>query len=201
MVGPLSYLDLALIALLFVSGLLAMYRGLARELLSIVSWAAAAGVGAWIFLTQESFAGDLGAQTGLPPKIALAVVAAVIALIVLIIVHLLTAKISDAILDSRVGLVDRILGLLFGLLRGFILIVVPFMFYEYFVPDERQRFDWVQKSQSLPYIKGTGDSIRSVLVDFIPSSLTNLRGTAEPAPGTPDATDAPPPADTTPAAP
>lgn len=199
MVGPLSYLDIALIALLFVSGLLAMYRGLARELLSIVSWAAAGAVGGWIFLTQEGFAADLGAQTGLPPKIALAVVAAVIALIVLIIVHLLTAKVSDAILDSRVGLIDRILGLLFGLARGFILIVVPFMFYESFVADERQQFDWVRNSKSLPYVKGTGDAIRTVLVDFIPSSLTEPPAAEQPA-GPPDATEQPP-AEATPAAP
>ena len=38
MVGPFTYLDLALIAVSFISGLLAMYRGFARELLSIVSW-------------------------------------------------------------------------------------------------------------------------------------------------------------------
>ena len=34
--GPFTYLDLALLAVCFISGLLALYRGLARELLSIV---------------------------------------------------------------------------------------------------------------------------------------------------------------------
>lgn len=35
MIGPLSYIDIALLALATISGLLAMYRGLGRELLSI----------------------------------------------------------------------------------------------------------------------------------------------------------------------
>ena len=35
----------------------------------------------------------------------------IIFLIVLIIVHLITARISDTVLDSRVGAIDRILGL------------------------------------------------------------------------------------------
>ena len=45
MIGPLSYLDAALLALGLISALLAMYRGLMRELLSIVSWIVAAGAG------------------------------------------------------------------------------------------------------------------------------------------------------------
>jgi len=45
MSGPLTYLDFAVLAVCFISGLLAMYRGFARELLSIVSWIAADGRG------------------------------------------------------------------------------------------------------------------------------------------------------------
>ena len=42
MIGPLTYLDAALIGITLLSGLLAMYRGLTRELLSILSWIIAA---------------------------------------------------------------------------------------------------------------------------------------------------------------
>ena len=179
--GPLTYLDMALLAVCFISGLLAMYRGLARELLSIISWIAAAAVGAWIFFTKKDFSTDIAAQTGLPPQIALAVVALVVALIVLIIVHLITARISDAILDSRVGMIDRILGFAFGVARGFILIVIPYMFYESFFPDEKAHFPWVRDAVSKPYIQSTGGSIRSVLMQVVPSSLTTPPAT-EPAP-------------------
>ncbi|MBR2536294.1 MAG: CvpA family protein [Hyphomicrobium sp.] len=181
MMGPLTYLDMALLAVCFISGLLAMYRGLARELLSIISWIAAAAVGAWIFFTKKDFSTDIAAQTGLPPQIALAVVALVVALIVLIIVHLVTARISDAILDSRVGMIDRILGFAFGVARGFILIVIPYMFYESFFPDEKSHFPWVRDAASKPYIQSTGASIRSVLMQVVPSSLTTPP-TTEPAP-------------------
>ena len=173
MIGPLTYLDAALLAVCFISGLLAMYRGFARELLSIVSWFAAAAVGAWIFLTKKELSADVAAQTGLPPQIAMAVVALVIALIVLIVVHLITARISDAILDSRVGMIDRVLGFAFGVARGFILLVIPYMFYESFQPDEKAHFPWVRDAQSLPYIKSAGNTIRTILVQYAPSSLTN----------------------------
>lgn len=173
MLGPLTYLDAALIVMALISGLLAMYRGLARELLSILSWIIAGGVGAWVFLTQTGLSADIAAQTGLPPQVALALFAMIIAFIVLIIVHLVTARISDAILDSRVGMVDRVLGLGFGVFRGFILLVIPYMFYQAFFPDEQKHFVWVREAVSLPYIKSAGDTIRSVLINYVPSSLTS----------------------------
>jgi membrane protein required for colicin V production len=172
MIGPLTYLDAALLAVCFISGLLAMYRGFAREVLSILSWLAAAAAGVWIFFTKKSLSADVAAQTGLPEQIALAVVALVIALIVLIVVHLITARISDAILDSRVGMIDRILGFAFGVVRGFILIVIPYMFYESFVTDEKTHFPWVREASSLPYIKSAGTTIRNILVQYAPSTLT-----------------------------
>ncbi len=100
------------------------------------------------------------------------VVSLVAALIVLIVVHLITARISDAILDSRVGMIDRILGFAFGVARGFILIVIPLMFYEAFQPDENQHLKWIKEARTLPYLKATGNFIRTVLIQYAPSSLT-----------------------------
>ena len=89
----------------------------------------------------------------------------------LIIVHLITARISDTVLDSRVGAIDRILGLLFGVARGFVLVVIPFMFYESFVDKPEQQYPWVRDAMSRPYIKSTGDSLRIMLQRMVPPSL------------------------------
>jgi membrane protein required for colicin V production len=173
MVGPLTYLDLALIAVAFISGLLAMYRGFARELLSIVSWVAAAGVGYWIFATKKEMTADIAAQTSLPPQIATIAVAVVVALIVLIIVHLITARISDAILDSQVGMIDRVLGFIFGVLRGFLLFVIPYMAYEAFIsPDKEKQHPLVRDAFFRDYVKATGEAIRNVLLEVIPQPST-----------------------------
>ena len=48
-----SYLDAAILALALISGLLAMYRGFSREVLSIGSWIAAAGAAAFFILYQK----------------------------------------------------------------------------------------------------------------------------------------------------
>lgn len=172
MIGPLTYLDAALIAVAFISGLLAMYRGFAREMLSIISWLVAAGAVLYFVLYHKPFAEEMAQQMGTQVAIAQIVVGALIFVIVLIVVHLITARLSDAILDSRIGMIDRILGFIFGVFRGFILIVIPFMFYEAFFPEPEQQYPWVRDSASLPYIKATGNALRSMLETNLPSSLT-----------------------------
>ncbi len=172
MLGPITYLDAALIAVCFISGLLAMYRGFAREMLSIVSWAVAAAAVLYFVLYHKPFAQEMAQQMGTQVAVAQIVVGAVIFLIVLIVVHLITARISDTILDSRIGMVDRVLGFLFGVARGFILIVIPYMFYAAFFPDTNQHYPWVREAKSLPYIKATGDALRYMLELHLPSSLT-----------------------------
>ena len=170
MIGPLTYLDAALLAVAFISGLLAMYRGLTRELMSILSWVVAALATLYFVLNYRKIAEDMAQQMGAQVAVAQIAIGAVIFLIVLIVVHLITARISDAILDSRVGMIDRILGFLFGIARGFLLVVIPYMFYESFIPEQSAHYPWIRESKSLPYIKSTGDSIRSALETYLPSS-------------------------------
>lgn len=173
MIGPLTYLDAALIALAILSGLLAMYRGLTREILSILSWIVAAGAVAYFVLYHRAVAEDIATQIGAPVQVAQVAVGAVLFVMVLIVVHLITSKISDTILDSNIGMIDRILGLAFGVARGFILIVIPFMLYENFFPEPKQQLPWVRNAVTLPYIKDTGQTLRSLLVRYIPEKMMN----------------------------
>jgi membrane protein required for colicin V production len=169
MLGPLTYLDAALIAVALLSGLLAMYRGFTREMLSILSWAIAGLAVVYVVLQQRKIAEDLAQQIGAPLPIAQIGIGAVVFLIVLVIVHLVTSRISDSILDSRVGMIDRMLGFVFGIVRGFVLVVIPYMFYESFVPDPAQQHIAVREAKSLSMLKSTGDAIRGVIVRYVPS--------------------------------
>ena len=171
MIGGFSYLDAALIAIVGISGIVAMYRGLTREVLSILSWVAAAGACVFFVLKYKEEARGIANQFHAPVLVAQVAIGGIIFLIVLIIVHLITARISDTVLDSRVGAIDRILGLLFGLARGFVLVVIPFMFYESFVDKPEQQYPWVRDAMSRPWIKSTGDSLKIMLQRMVPPSL------------------------------
>lgn len=172
MIGPLSYLDIGLIAIALLSGVLAMYRGLTRELLSIVSWLIAAATVVYFVLYQRPLAEDIASQLGAPVQIAQIGIGALIFLIVLIIVHLITSRISDSVLDSRVGLVDRMLGFIFGLARGFVLVVIPFLFYEKLYPNPEMHPEWVRQSASIGVIRSTGKAFESTLLQIVPADVT-----------------------------
>ncbi|MEM7777089.1 MAG: CvpA family protein [Pseudomonadota bacterium] len=171
MIGPLSYLDFALIAVALLSGILAMYRGLAREVLSILSWLVAGGAVLYFVLYQKQIAEDIANQVGAPVQIAQIAVGAIIFLVVLIIVHLVTSRISDAISDSRFGLLDHAFGLLFGLARGFVLIVIPFLLYEKLYPNPETHPVWVRQAASISAIRSTGQAFEQMLVYIVPAEL------------------------------
>jgi len=194
MLGPITYLDAALLALCFISGLLAMYRGFAREMLSIASWLVAAAASFYVVIYQQPIAAELADKISAPVKVAQGAIGAVVFLIVLIVVHLITGRISDAILDSRIGMIDRVLGFLFGVARGFIIIVVSYMLAAFFLCKGSQTGDfgakcgpgdlpvWVERAISLPAIVTTSNFIFAVVDAHLPSSLTAPPGEQPPPP-------------------
>lgn len=172
MTGTPNAIDAALAAIALISGLLAMYRGLSREILSILSWVAAAGAVLFFVLYHQSAADELARQFNVPVRVAQVVVGALIFLLVLIIVHLITARISDIILDSRIGMIDRILGFLFGIARGFVIVLIPYMFYVLFVPREDQHHQWVRNSLTVNTIlKPAAQVMQTYYARYAPPSL------------------------------
>ncbi|MEF3365458.1 CvpA family protein [Methylocystis sp. 9N] len=165
-----SYLDLAVITVVFVSGLLALLRGFTREVLAIVSWVAAAAA-AYFFHPL--------ALPYIKPYIAkdeLALVASVAAVffVALVLVSLVTVKVSDLILDSKVGALDRTLGFLFGAVRGALLAVVAFVFYTWLVPDANQP-EWVRNARAKPFLEAGGEKLREMLPDDIDALVAKIK--------------------------
>ena len=91
-------------------------------------------------------------------------------LLTLIVVSILTVRISDMVLDSRVGALDRTLGFLFGLARGLVIVVVAFLFFTWLVPDRSQP-EWVKSAKSRVVLAGTGQWLMSMLPEDPESTI------------------------------
>ena len=61
-------------------------------------------------------------------KVALVAAIGGIFVVTLIVVSIITVKLSDLILDSRIGALDRTLGFVFGAARGFLICVIGWVF-------------------------------------------------------------------------
>lgn len=188
MIAGLTYLDAALLVVVLLSGIVAMYRGLTREVLSILSWAVAAGAVLYFVKFHKGIAEELAKQFANPVQnthiyIAQIAVGGVIFLIVLIAIHLITSRIADTVLDSRIGIIDRVLGLAFGAARGFVIVLIPYMFAVSFMCKDSTTHAlsqgcrsgelpfWVEKSNALPIIRQSSGVLYGILTRYAPSSL------------------------------
>src|SRR5690242_4123987 len=163
---PITLLDLILLAVMLISALLAMVRGFMREVLSIASWAAAAILTLYAYpklkpVVLQYFSNEI---------VASAICIGGVFLGTLLVVSVITIKISDTILDSRVGALDRTLGFLFGLARGLVIVVVAFLFFAWLVPDRSQP-EWVKNAKSRVVLQGTGQWLMSMLPEDPESTI------------------------------
>jgi membrane protein required for colicin V production len=175
---PLTLLDIGLLVVMLISGILAMVRGFMREILSIAAWVIAAGVTLYGYARAETYVKQYVTNDLIAKVIAIGG----LFLITLLIVSILTVKISDLVLDSRVGALDRSLGFLFGLARGLIIMVVAYLFFVWLVPAATQP-DWLKGARSRVVLQATGDWLLSVLPDDPESAI--LKRLRKPAPEEP----------------
>lgn len=163
---PVTILDLVVVGVVLISALLAAVRGLTREVLAIASWVAAAAV-AWVFHPQLLPL----AEQYIPNKtVSLIAAIAVLFLVTLIIVSLITARISDFVLDSRIGALDRTLGFIFGAGRGLLLAVIGYLFFTALVPEKLQPA-WAREAKAKPILEETGRSLLTMLPQDINSDI------------------------------
>jgi membrane protein required for colicin V production len=174
-----SYLDLGVIVIVLVSAFLSMVRGFTREVLAIGSWVAAAAAAYFFYPLVLPYVTPYIHKD----IIAQAVSAAVVFFATLIVVSIITVRLSDAILDSKIGALDRTLGFVFGAARGFLLAVVAFAIFGWLVTDKQQP-EWVKNAKTRPILEETASKVIAMLPEDATASIeTWLKSKKPPASG------------------
>ena len=166
---PVPVLDLVVLGVVLISALLAAVRGVTREVLAIVAWVAAAAA-AWflhpaVLPTAQKYIHN--------PTIALVAAIGAIFLVTLIIVSIVTVKISDLILDSRIGALDRTLGFVFGAARGLLICVIGWVFFAWLAQGKMP--EWAAQARTRPLLENSGNSLVAMLPDNPEGLLKNLK--------------------------
>tara|TARA_R110002072_G_scaffold127792_7_gene265239 strand:- start:485 stop:1180 length:696 start_codon:yes stop_codon:yes gene_type:complete len=167
----ITILDGILLGVMLISAFLAMMRGFVREVFSIGTWIAAAAAALFFhpFLLpyiEPYVSNDL---------LSVALSAAAVFFVTLIIISFITIRISDFILDSGVGPIDRTLGFMYGALRGLLIVVVAMMIFNGLVQREK-RPDWVSNASSLPVLLEIGRRITAALPQDLQETVTSFFG-------------------------
>jgi membrane protein required for colicin V production len=178
---PFTLLDGILVFVMLISAALAMIRGFTREVFSIGSWVAAAAATYFFWddvlpYTQQYIEDE---------NVALGVTIAGLFFVTLLVVSLITMRISDFVLDSKAGPLDRTLGFIFGAARGLILVVIAVLFLNFFIAPDRQPV-WIAESKSKPWLDDLGNDLMNRLPDDPEAEIMErLRGDQPGQPVTP----------------
>jgi membrane protein required for colicin V production len=151
-----TLIDVFIVVVLLVSILIGAMRGIVREVVALVFWIAAIW-SAWAFGSLlEPYLGGL--LSG--PHVRVWVARLIIFAIVLSIGALVGFIIGLLSQNSGLGLVDRLLGMMFGIARGMVLLGVLAIGGELL---ELQQEPWWHQSAMIPYCVTVGDWLRGLV--------------------------------------
>jgi membrane protein required for colicin V production len=144
--------DLALLAIMIVSGLLAMMRGFTMEVLSILAFILSAVIALFLLPWLRPFAPSFlpGNFVG---DVALVGVVFAIALVPLwVFCHRLAVNVQG----STVGPLDRSFGFVFGIARALVVVGIGFLLFTRLIGDG-ERPQWIEQARLLPVVEATSD--------------------------------------------
>ena len=166
----LNLFDAAVLGVLVLSATLAFFRGFVREILSLGAWVGAGIVTIYFFPSVAE---------QLQPKFKNAIVAAGFATLGIYVTALIGFSIINMVIlrfvksGADVGLLDNWLGLIFGALRGVLLVGIGFFLVTIVIPEDDYP-PWISKSQTLPYVEKSAIIIARVAPAYL-SDISSLK--------------------------
>ena len=143
-----TLLDFVVIGVLLLSAILAFIRGFTREMFSLLGWVGAAAA-AWFLLPYtEPYARQI-----VDDVLAARIIASVaVFIVVLFAIAFIGSPVSGRVKDSHFSSLDRLLGGVFGAVRGGVLIVLGYLVLVSFYPKDSQ-IPWMRDAVSKPYLE------------------------------------------------
>lgn len=158
-------LDFAILGIALLSGIFSYFRGFSWEVINLFSWLltlAAVWYLSWAAgpLVSELMVNYLG--WSLPYFVVVGISGIIVFLGVTLILGSATSLIFKNSLDMHMGFIDRLLGFVYGAMRGFLLLVGIFFIYAWFV-DESNYHKIVKSAQFFIVLKDITEFIKDSL--------------------------------------
>lgn len=131
----LNNLDVVFLIITGISALVGIARGMTKELLSLSGWVLAAAA---VFYMVPIL--DPVMQKYIASKVLASVVSGMVILIVFCVVWILTVdKIASVVRSSKLSALDRVLGFVFGTVRGIVIVILIAMMLTTLIPEESKK--------------------------------------------------------------
>ena len=174
--GTFTYADVGILAVLLISGLIALVRGFVKELLHILCWIAAAVIAVKGFeYVQPHVVGYL--QPEILADIATAVGLFITSLVILVII---TTMIARKVRKSEIGTFDRVLGFGFGLVRGVLLLALAYLVViQFLAQDAEEQPNWFRESRAMPLVAESARVLTSLAPEVFAKAQDTIREAGE----------------------
>ncbi|MEQ9144511.1 MAG: CvpA family protein [Parvibaculaceae bacterium] len=181
----MTLFDVAVVAIMVISGLLAMVRGFASEVLSILSWV----VAALAVLLLYPLLLPLVQTVAEPYWLAMGISAVIIFGVVFVAISTLTYRWAARSHGGEIGFLDRSLGFVFGVARGLFVVSVAYLMFVWLVPSRNDQPDWIADARLMPLVDVTAQALASLAAQqssaptepfFTPQGQRNAPVTEEP---------------------
>ncbi len=154
----MNAVDIAVLGVIALSAVFAFARGLVREILSIVAWVGAA----LITLYGFNYGYGLVSRFVSTPLLADLVAGAGLFVAGLILLTIITGYLARLVYSTSLSPIDRTLGLVFGLMRGAVLVSLAYLVLDVSLPPN-DRPSWIRQAKSEPFLAQGADMLRGVL--------------------------------------
>lgn len=157
----MNFVDIVVLAVIALSTLLALGRGFVKEILSIFGWIGAA-IGTFLIFVYVPEVREFVGKQITDPLLAKIVCAVGLFVVLLIVLGFFNHAISSRVHASSLGPLDKSLGLVFGLVRGVVLVALAHMVMtDWFMPNPEQRPDVINQARTEPYVAMAANFIKS----------------------------------------
>ncbi|WP_286828550.1 MULTISPECIES: CvpA family protein [Kordiimonas] len=160
--STLTAFDVGVLVVIGLSTLMAFGRGFATVALSFGAWAGALMATVFGFTLAKPYGRDLIS----PAELADLITLAVLFFVTLFVLKQLAEFIGKTIKDSPVGLLDRSLGALFGLLRGLVVVSVIYLGFSKLYPSDDEQ-EWVKNAQLRPLVAWSAEMLEGFAADVL----------------------------------
>lgn len=159
-IASFNWVDVIIVLILVISTLISFIRGFTREALSLVAWI----VAIWVALSYCHALADKLPGSISQDELRVVIAFAAIFIVVLLLGALASYLISHLVEKTRLTLMNRLLGLLFGAARGVLLIAIAILAAQLTpIPD----YSAWKKSELIPEFTPVTKWIQSFLPDYV----------------------------------
>lgn len=159
--SALTLFDYAVVVVLIISAIFSTLRGMTREFLGLAGWFVSIFISRLTASSIEVWLSDFIAVEGLTEVLSWALPFAGTAVLWFIFASL----ISPGLKRAGLGALDTWLGVIFGLIRGAVMVTLFYVASVLFVQSEDNLYPFMKDSQSSPYIR----MITSGFTPFLPA--------------------------------